>query len=883
MLTHRTIHLENHYKNVISLDELTMYKNNYTLLTLSQNKANYYLNLLIKNKLKHNPTICEIPKVLPIYAWLKKLYEDLLGRKIIVSKQHKQLSLIYILKNHLKQVDCHEIIALSHKLIKTFDEIIKWEIKFSDIKDILLGPDIKLSRIYNEYRDQLSQQNMTDDNHFLQELLNFKKELYVSLTDKLILDLPLVEEITPLTFKIINFLKDPHDISLLSIQKFEENITLLKNENNYEYNFQETKKWISSKNTNKDKVAIFVPNLSNNIFRVKRALNNAFIEHTNSNLDHVISFNNNQSIISYPSIDAIGHITQLISPQVQLNDIIACFESPFLFKSMGLKKIKLAKLLKKERENYDVFMTKVTISDILLYIFNSEQDEVVRQIEKFLTKLKSIPDQVIFHEYIENLSELLCISGWYNSDSINSHEIEKTYEIMQQLIGYKEFKQPIQVSEANIIFKNLLTNYKFQKSNNDCKIQVYDYKEAPGRSCKLAWYSNFDQALNTTKKAQGLLPKAIYKKYNLYNTDHQEIENKHIANIKNMVMSQEEVVISYNNDGAKDINNINPVELFFKENNILAKKFLEISQCEHKQKLNSNTIRKNVEEHVTLTGSEKKIGTYHIKEHQNCHFRGFAKFRLGLKDISDANLGLNPRDKGIIVHEILQNYFTKFKAQPQQELTDEQQNFLQNKIKSTVKKYLQNKPRSGNSNYIKSEINIISKMLKEFFVLESERPKFSIASIEHKHNINVSDITIKCVIDRIDKINDNEYILLDYKTGVASPAAWFGERISDPQMPIYSLNYKNKLAAISFIKINHIKVCYSGLTQESHYFNGLQTKYQNYFSDWQNLENYWQTQISEMIRSYSNGSTILNPAVKSICYSCEYQRLCRIWELKNQE
>ena len=259
-----------------------------------------------------------------------------------------------------------------------------------------------------------------------------------------------------------------------------------------------------------------------------------------------------------------------------------------------------------------------------------------------------------------------------------------------------------------------------------------------------------------------------------------------------------------------------------------------------------------------------------------CNFKSFAKYRLRLSEQEQPSLGLSPKDKGIVIHEVLQKLYNHHKSINQVLISENKENEISLHIENLLSKYLNKKPLSGNKNYISNTKNSLLKMIIEFLKLEKTREKFTVIATEKQHQLKIADMTIKCIIDRVDEVANNQYLLLDYKTGHATPSHWF-EPLQDPQMPIYSIIYKKEVIGAAFAKINHMQVTYSGIVDPDYQIPGTLTKHKS-FTEWQSILDYWDETITNLVISYSKGSTALTPRDNTVCKNCDYQRLCRVWD-----
>jgi ATP-dependent helicase/nuclease subunit B len=71
--------------------------------------------------------------------------------------------------------------------------------------------------------------------------------------------------------------------------------------------------------------------------------------------------------------------------------------------------------------------------------------------------------------------------------------------------------------------------------------------------------------------------------------------------------------------------------------------------------------------------------------------------------------------------------------------------------------------------------------------LERQRSPFTVIACEQQRQLRGRRPAAGLKIDRIDRLADGSLVVLDYKTGQVKPAAWFGERPEEPQLPLYGV------------------------------------------------------------------------------------------------
>ena len=150
--------------------------------------------------------------------------------------------------------------------------------------------------------------------------------------------------------------------------------------------------------------------------------------------------------------------------------------------------------------------------------------------------------------------------------------------------------------------------------------------------------------------------------------------------------------------------------------------------------------------------------------------------------------------------------------------------------------------------------------------------------------------TIYTFIDRIDTLEDGSQLIIDYKTGNVTPDKWLGERLFDPQLPLYVQSQDNSAGAL--FGILHAKektwkgvVSTEGLFEKGPNIVGHQSSRNKFaeFSDWSALQAFWRLRLTELANEIATGDA--RPEVfddKQIAY-CDVRLLLRQPEVEQQK
>ena len=172
------------------------------------------------------------------------------------------------------------------------------------------------------------------------------------------------------------------------------------------------------------------------------------------------------------------------------------------------------------------------------------------------------------------------------------------------------------------------------------------------------------------------------------------------------------------------------------------------------------------------------------------------------------------------------------------------------------------------------KIKLITNQLLSWLDLEKQRPWFSVKFIEHETDLLIEDTIIKLRLDRVDE-TQNGLIVIDYKTGIATINDWLGERPDNPQMLLYFLSISPQPSSLTYALINNKQLKFLGISKHSWPHNKLNEQFDRLIVEWKN-------NILQNVNKAKVIYPILNPKNKEKCKNCEIKKLCRIYEMNNE-
>ena len=123
--------------------------------------------------------------------------------------------------------------------------------------------------------------------------------------------------------------------------------------------------------------------------------------------------------------------------------------------------------------------------------------------------------------------------------------------------------------------------------------------------------------------------------------------------------------------------------------------------------------------------------------------------------------------------------------------------------------------------YLELEEQRLTRLVTEWLDYEAARMDFEVAETEVKRTVHIDGLTFDLRLDRIDRLNEDSLLVIDYKSGDVSPKSWELPRPDDVQLPLYAgfaLGEDEKLGGLVFAKVRPGKpcLCRTGRRRQGH-------------------------------------------------------------------
>jgi probable DNA repair protein len=275
-----------------------------------------------------------------------------------------------------------------------------------------------------------------------------------------------------------------------------------------------------------------------------------------------------------------------------------------------------------------------------------------------------------------------------------------------------------------------------------------------------------------------------------------------------------------------------------------------------------------------------------IKNQSACPFRAFATHRLALAPLGVTRPGIEPREKGSLLHHALQYLWETLASQ--QALLAQDGNQIDALIGAAID-HAWSKARIALAETSRDyERRRMAAVLQEWLEEERQRPSFRVERCEKPYSLRLPtrgalQFTVRLKADRIDRDDEGHKILIDYKSGQKQAAGkWIGERMEQPQLPLYSMaEGLGTSDAVCFARVRSGECGFEGLSGEDTGIQGIETcdGKRHRPDDWPGLLDAWRQDIDALAAEFVAGRAEVVPRNRKACDHCGLEAVCRIDEI----
>lgn len=871
--------------------------NGFSIITSTKRLARLIQQQYAEDQLAQHKKVWETPDILPWQSYVKRMWQETGIPVMVLNDLQQKLVWQKIIEANDSDTTLIPTSTLASQAYLALKKARQWQLEIFP-QDIWLSQDQIAFRSWVECYHQ-----KCADNHWL-DAADLEAELIKLIPNqldstKLKLQLIGFDELTPIQQTLLNVM-DKYGAQIKQLSPIigeEKQIKRLQ--------FTDTKKelsalghWIRQQlQTNPNmNIGVIVPDLPSLSEQLQNTLDDILVPNALLTFDErkhrPYNITLGKSLADYPLIHTALNILNLQRSRIRLTQLSELLHTPFIV-AADSEMSSRARLDASLREHG---VAHILLSDLQRYLqtkpWRSCCANLARALETYIQCQQRQPQRQRYAAWAESFSALLKALSWPGERLLNSNEyqlFEAWQNALAQFTSLDLIDQPVDRYTALSLLQQLMNQYIHQPAvSTDVPIQIMGLLEATGIQFDQLWIMGLhgdnwpppsfpDPFIPQTLQAQANMPKA---------TPQRELEYARKIT-QRLATAAEQIIFSMPLHNGQMPLYISPLLQHWP----LAE-FTQQSSIDYAAKIfASRQLEKFTDTQGTAIESTLfKGGVTLFKDQAACPFRAFAKHRLAATGLNTVGIGLNPKQRGQLVHDCLQLFWDNMIQQHLRELTAEELTQNVDQIVTKIIKQFQNQQQFGYSKgLLELEQQRLIALLCQWLNQEKDRPDFKVIETEQKHSCQIAGLNINIRIDRIDQLVSNGgLVIIDYKTGV-SHAGWIGERLQEPQLPLYATvidSTMTAVAAVAIVQLRHGQAKGSGLVDDNYDLIPLpglvplaQSKSGKNINNWQQLLASWEKSLSAIAQEFSQGVARVDPH-KTACIYCDLHTLCRIDEIQ---
>ncbi|WP_428240955.1 PD-(D/E)XK nuclease family protein [Gynuella sp.] len=491
-------------------------------------------------------------------------------------------------------------------------------------------------------------------------------------------------------------------------------------------------------------------------------------------------------------------------------------------------------------------------------------------------------------EWLHLFQQQLTLTGWPGNHELDTYEYQQAslwQDIMNECASLEAvIQKPIGLEAALQYLQQTAQQTQFHLQTIDSPLQVLGVLESRGLLFDKIWICGMDHNhWPPSSNPDPFIPVALQKQKNIPQCSAEKELNYARQITAEWLSHCSEVWVSYVHSDNDSTQLLSP--LFQHGENQLSL----LSSTPSAPLIETETIADHslihLDQNIPLPG-----GTHFLKDYIGCPFKAWAKHIMKSEAPPDPVIGLDYQDRGILLHDIMEQLWRQIRDQQTLLEYDPEELFqlVAGLIGRRVNRYSVLSRRYISPIHRDLEVKRLCKILMLWLEIEKQRPPFKVIFNESSQQYDIGTLTLNIRFDRIDKLADGSLMVVDYKTGETNVNAWLNNgRVNDPQVPIYSLVFQQevKVAAFASLKTGHMEL----IGVKDNHVNEIETikPVTQAFSkeipspeNFQQLVELWHTILSRVAEEIPSQPIVARPTSPTVCRQCDQQPFCRI-ELEN--
>ncbi len=487
--------------------------------------------------------------------------------------------------------------------------------------------------------------------------------------------------------------------------------------------------------------------------------------------------------------------------------------------------------------------------------------------------------------WAETVAGMLAAAAWATPEGLDSFEFQtrrKWESTLDELATLDFDNQLVPFGQALASLEQIASQTLFAPESRHAPVQIVGPLESAGSQFDAIWFLRANDAeWSTTRGTNPLLPWQLQRALNMPGVAPAQDVELARSITRRIAASVPKVIFSYAREASAGAQRPSPALAVLDLEPVEAEAFLPSTE---RDKAIPLELLAREPELPPPPDAVLQGGASVLEKQAACAFRAFAEVRLFSSTVDPAVLGLDAGERGSIVHRVLQLFWSSVSSQA--ELRSHSIAVRNEVLDNCIDRALTEKTRAQDPGwpqaYMEAERQRLRNLLRPWLDYEAQqRSEFLVKDLESEYpDVRIGPLRLHVKVDRVDTWLEHGKpagdLILDYKTGMAKPAQWVGDRPDAPQLPLYAVVAgSSELAGIAFASVR------PGTKREIRGYqskkNVLPKTVREAPTDLNAQVEEWRRVLAALASDFHAGKTEVRPKnYPETCRYCQQRLLCRL-------
>jgi probable DNA repair protein len=524
--------------------------------------------------------------------------------------------------------------------------------------------------------------------------------------------------------------------------------------------------------------------------------------------------------------------------------------------------------------------------DLDSFLQSAYPPEKLRHRLQSARRLLHLDSSLTFAQWVHVVDQMLEAVHWPGAHLLESEDFQVQARWSQLLDGMAALAfdgRTINYAEFLEVLAQQAKQTIFAPESRDAPVQILGPLEAAGLTFDALWFLGADDAgWPAGGRPHPLLPRSLQRTHNMPHADSTADWKLAQQVTTRLEKSAAKCVFSFPAQNAEGV--CRPSTLVSAGKTSVSTKALRISIGADQALAPEVALPIEEEAAAVLPWPiEQDAGGAEILRRQAaCPFQSFATRRLGARPMDATDWGLEARERGSVVHKILESLWTELKTRNALSEAHREARLhaiVEQHVSAALEKYRERTLKhTWSQAYLDAEQERIVALIEEWLAYEARRADFTVEAGEEKLAAAVGDLKLQVRVDRIDAV-DGGRVIIDYKTGMLTGVSWDGPRPDEPQLPLYAgFGQIDQLKGVLLGRVREDNVKFIGRVENDRLVMPGDAKLIRPPYGAAMLQS-WQDILLDLGRQFLRGEAQVDPKqYPKTCKFCDLPGLCRIAE-----